>query len=210
MMDRPFLVGIVGGSASGKTCLSDHLLQHYGAETACLISEDDYYVDAGGMPEFDPAHFNFDEPAAKDHDLLLTHLARLRAGEAIQCPTYDFATHRRKKMRKPCAPAKIVIVEGLHLFTRGDLAAMFDLRVYVSAGESARLARRLERDTRERGRSESSVRAQFSATVQPMHALHVEPQKNSAHLILDNSGRPDFGRLVHAVVEAVKTRPKRA
>ncbi|WP_417476701.1 uridine kinase [Maricaulis sp.] len=203
MSRRPFLLAVVGGSASGKTRLAHALADHFASHDACVIPEDDYYVDAGHQPGFVASDFNFDEPAAKDHALLASHLAALRAGQPVEAPQYDFTTHCRRSQTVERTPAGVMIVEGLHLLASPELAAQFDLTIFVDACDTTRLARRIQRDVAERGRSEDFVKQQFDDIVRPMHALHVEPQRAAADLVVENMGAPDFEALARPVVDRI-------
>ncbi|MBR9825157.1 MAG: uridine kinase [Alphaproteobacteria bacterium] len=203
MMKKSRLIAITGGSASGKTRLAEALAQHFAPQGCYVLSEDNYYHDAGRFENFDAGRFNFDEPAAKDHDLLEAHLMALRSGEAVEAPIYDFATHCREDRTRACAAAPFVIVEGMHLLTTERLRLLFDLTVYVSAGDDIRLQRRISRDVAERERTEAFARAQFETHVRPMHDLHVEPQKPFADIVLVNRGEPDFDLLMQPVLERV-------
>ncbi|MHA6287758.1 uridine kinase [Maricaulis sp. CAU 1757] len=194
------LIAIVGGSASGKTRLAHSLARQLAALDAYVIKEDDYYVDAGNLPGFDPLQFNFDEPAAKDHDLLRHHLAQLKSGQVVDAPRYDFTTHCRCATSIECAPAPVIVVEGLHLLATPELAALFDLSVYVDACQETRFRRRLARDIAERDRTPQFVRDQFDSLVQPMHVAHVEPQKQNADLVIENMGAPNFEILVRPIL----------
>jgi uridine kinase len=199
-MTTPFFIAIVGGSASGKTCLAEAVARHFQADGAHLISEDDYYVDAGRIPGFDPARFNFDEPAAKDHDLLCQHLTALKTGRGVDMPLYDFATHCRRDETRWLEPEPLIVLEGLHLLTSDALAELMDLTVFVDASRDVRYARRLARDVNERARTPESVRHQFDTIVEPMHGEHVEPQRTRADLVIANMGAPDFDRLAAPVI----------
>jgi uridine kinase len=200
------LLAVTGGSASGKTRLAQAVAGHFAAQACYVIPEDDYYVDAGNMPGFDPAVFNFDEPAAKQHDLLAAHLDALRDGRSIETPQYDFATHCRCHHTIRRSPARVMIVEGLHLLTNPALAAVFDLTVFVDASDEIRFKRRLARDVAERGRTPESVYHQFETLVRPMHDAHVEPQKARAQLVIENMGQPDFVALAQPVISQIEAR----
>lgn len=203
MSSRPFLLAVVGGSASGKTRLAHALADHFASHDAYVIPEDDYYVDAGNQAGFIASDFNFDEPAAKDHALLASHLAALREGLPVEAPQYDFTTHCRCHQTVARAPAGVLIVEGLHLLASPELAAQFDLTIFVDACDTTRLARRIQRDVAERGRTEDFVKQQFEQIVRPMHDLHVEPQRAAADLVVENMGAPDFEALAKPVVERI-------
>lgn len=177
------LVAITGGSGSGKTTIARALARRLGAG-AVVIAEDDYYRCASNVPGFDAARFNFDEPAAKEHDLLFSHLRLARSGEAFDKPVYDLVTHRRRANVERIVHAKVVIVEGLHLLCRPDLQALYDVTVYVEADEALRLGRRMIRDVEERGRAPHAILAQFFTHVRPMHEAHVAPQRERADLVL--------------------------
>jgi len=205
-MTQPvFLLGIVGGSASGKSRLAEALARHYAPRGAYVIPEDDYYIDATSIPDFNPDTFNFDEPAAKEHDLLAAHLGALKTGRPVEAPLYDFATHRRRPDTVVRTPAPVVLVEGLHLLASEAIADTLDLAVFVDACSLTRFERRLQRDVTERARTPESVKHQFETIVEPMHARHVEPQRDRADLVLENMGEPDFEALARPVIERVET-----
>tara|TARA_R110000868_G_scaffold56073_3_gene173913 strand:+ start:4463 stop:5104 length:642 start_codon:yes stop_codon:yes gene_type:complete len=204
MRAKPFLLAVVGGSASGKTRLAHALADHFASHDAYVIPEDDYYVDAGHQPGFVASDFNFDEPAAKDHALLASHLAALRDGQSVDAPQYDFTTHCRCEETVGRAPAGVLIVEGLHLLASPELAAQFDLTIFVDACDATRLTRRIQRDVAERGRTEDFVKQQFDEIVRPMHDLHVEPQREAADLVVENMGAPDFEALARPVLERIE------
>ena len=148
-----------------------------------LISQDNYYrgLDDGA----DARHYNFDEPAALDLDLLAEHLAQLKAGRSVQVPLYDFETHRRRRETEAVSPAALIIVEGLFLYVLPALRAAFDLRFFVDVPAEERLRRRIDRDVRERGRTQQEVIAQFTGQVEPMYLRHIEPTRDHADVVLD-------------------------
>lgn len=186
MTTRVILLG--GGTGSGKSALAAALAQ--ALAPALRINEDDYYTCATTIPDFDAATYNFDIPAAKDLGLLATHLETLRAGRLVEAPRYDFATHTRLPTPQTLQPARFIIVEGLHALGAPEVRARADLSVFVHAAEEVRLARRLVRDVRERGRDIEGIVAQFLSTVRPMHALHVEPHRAHADLVVDAESEP--------------------
>jgi uridine kinase len=177
------IVAITGGSGAGKTTLARALARRLGAG-AVVIAEDDYYRCASTIEDFDAATHNFDEPAAKEHDLLREHLALARSGEAFDKPIYDLVTHRRQPQVERIAHANALIVEGIHLLASESLRTLFDLKVYIDADEALRLGRRMIRDVEMRGRTPRSVLTQFFTTVRPMHDKHIEPQRALADVIL--------------------------
>jgi uridine kinase len=199
------IVAITGGSGAGKTTLARALAKRLGAG-AVVIAEDDYYRCASAVPDFDPATHNFDEPAAKEHDLLREHLALARSGKAFDKPVYDLVTHRRQPHVERIAHAEVLIVEGLHLLYPADLRALFDLKVFVEADEALRLGRRMVRDVEARGRTPRMVLAQFFVNVRPMHMRYVEPQRAFADIVIASpfdSGPEHAERDAARIVEAL-------
>jgi len=175
------IIGIAGGSASGKTTVAKALAAAAAGRVA-LIGDDDYYLP---FPRgVDPDRYNFDAPAAKDLPLLCAHLKAARAGEAFAKPVYDLKEHRRSDESETVAPADVVIVEGLHAFATPALAAAYDLKVFIDAEETLRLGRRMIRDVMERKRTADSGFRQFFTNVRPMHDASVEPQRAQADLVI--------------------------
>lgn len=193
-MMQPFFLAILGGSASGKTSLAEAVVTSLPPGRALLLREDDYYHCSSKVEGFDPLTFNFDEPRAKDHVLLSAHLVMARMGHTFERPVYDFVTHKRQPITVTASPAPLIVVDGLHLLSSPVLTAAFDAAVFVETPEAVRFARRLARDIAERGRDEHQVRTQFVTRVQPMHELHVAPQKNRAQLVV--SGEDPLEALV--------------
>lgn len=178
------IVAIAGGSASCKTTVARALAQRLGDRRVAVIGEDDYYRSRETIRGFDPLTYNFDAPAAKDDALLCAHLRAAKRGEAFDKPVYDLRTHTRRAQTERIEPSDIVIVEGLHVLATPALCAVMDVRVFIDCEESLRLGRRMIRDVVERARTPQSVLQQFFSNVRPMHALHVEPQRRRADLIL--------------------------
>lgn len=180
---KPYVIGIAGGTASGKTTLAQRVAERVGA---AILPHDRYYHDAP-----DPRTHNFDHPDALETGLLVRHLDGLRAGEAVEVPVYDFTVHRRAARRETLRPRPILIVEGILLLTDEALRARIDLPVFVDAADDIRLIRRLRRDVAERGRTVESVLEQWMGTVRPMHLAFVAPSKEHAALVLDGEGPID-------------------
>lgn len=199
---RSLLVGIAGGSGSGKTTLAHALAQRLG--DAEVIPHDAYYRDLSQVPLAGRGQRNFDEPEALDNDRLIADLLALRAGQPIARPSYDFVTHARLACAVPVRPAPVILVEGILVLAIPPLRELFDVRVFVDASLETRLARRMGRDRDERGRTKASVEAQFLGTTQPMHALHVEPSKVFADLVL--SGETACDASVTALVRRISSR----
>ncbi len=180
----PLLIAVAGGSGSGKSTLATALRDRLPAGVVTLLIEDAYYGDWGGRPGFDAATFDFDDIAAKDHDLLAEHLRALKAGQVVEGPVYCFSTHRRKPETERLAPGAVIVVEGAHLLCTPALAAVFDLRVFVDTPADVRFIRRLIRDQRERDRTADSVISQYLATVRPAHERLIEPSRTHADLVI--------------------------
>jgi uridine kinase len=187
MQPEPLLIGIAGGTGSGKTTLAARLIEELGSGVA-IIEHDWYYRDRSGMSEAERENVNYDEPAALDNALLARHLAELRAGRGVECPQYDFGTHTRRKTTRAVSPARIVAVEGILLFAIPELCSAFDLRIFVDTDDDIRLMRRISRDIVERGRDIASIQHQYYSSVRPMHVLHVAPSKRQAHLVVPEGG----------------------
>jgi uridine kinase len=177
------VIGVTGGSGSGKSLFARALAERLTAETVALISEDDYYR-AVDPPGLDPRRFDFDAPSARDHALLAGHLRRLRRGEAIDRPVYSFRAHAPLKRRVRIGPAAWVIVEGLHVLHDPAVRATIDFSIFLDVDADIRFIRRLLRDTRERGRSVRGISAQYLATVKPAHDRFVQPARAVADLVL--------------------------
>lgn len=193
---RPFIVAIAGGSASGKTSFARHLQAALAHHRAAIVTEDSYYLPSSARPPGDMARYNFDRPETKDFALLIAHLQAARRGAAFDCPRYDFATHERLAETVPVAPAKVLIVEGLHNLAFETLRGLADITVFIEADYALRRARRIARDVAERGRTLEDTARQFDAVVEPMHVAHVEPQRGLAQLVIVNAG--ELGRLEDA------------
>ncbi|WP_333591134.1 uridine kinase [Brevundimonas sp.] len=178
------LIGITGGSGSGKSTLAEALHAALPAGSAVLLREDSYYVDAAALPDFDPAAFDFDDVVARDHVLMAEHLAELKADRAITAPVYSFLHHGREPGGEPVPAAPVVIVEGTHVLCTPEVAALFDIRVFVDTPADIRFIRRLLRDQAERGRTAESVIHQYLATVRPGHERLTEPSRVHADFIV--------------------------
>lgn len=188
---RPYLIAVTGGSGSGKSTLAHTLLEVLPAGSTAFLSEDWYYADVGAAPGFDPARFDFDSLEIRDHARLLGDLEALRRGEPVSAPAYSFVEHRRTAEHAHAVEARAVVVaEGAHLLCRAEVAAAFDLRVFVDTPADVRFIRRLLRDQAERGRTARSVIDQYLATVRPAHERLVEPARARADLVVaDTAGR---------------------
>jgi len=202
-MRPPVCVGIAGGTGAGKSALAAALEQAFDASRVLRIPQDAYYRDRGDLAPDARARQNFDHPDALETELLVAHLRALRAGRAVHVPVYDFAAHRRAPDSFSAEPRALVVVDGILALADAELRACFDLRVFVDAPEELRLERRLARDVLERGRSAESVRAQFAATVRPMHVRFVEPSRAHADLVIANAS--DFADACGPLVARVRS-----
>jgi uridine kinase len=199
----PFLVGIAGGSGSGKTRLTEALAESLGRERAAVLVHDAYYVDRGDLAPDAREALDYDVPDALDWRLFLADLARVKAGQPVCPPRYCFATHRRLGPGSPLVPGDVVLVDGMLLFHDPGVRAALDFKIFVDAPVAVRRERRLARDVAERGRTRASVLRQFAATVHPAHVAHVEPTKAFADLVLLNAGL--FTPLVEVAATVIRT-----
>ena len=187
---NPFIIGVCGGSGSGKTTFCDQLLSILGPNRAAHISQDDYYRDLSHMTQHDRSQVNFDHPESIEFGLLAQHLDLLSQGQPVAVPKYDFASHTRTVRQQIVSPKPVVLVEGILLFSDEPTSQRLDLRIFIDARENIRFERRLHRDVKERGRTPESVHLQFLSTVKPMHNTFVEPKRVLADRII--SGEEPF------------------
>ncbi|MEL7168272.1 MAG: uridine kinase [Bacteroidota bacterium] len=183
------VIGIAGGSGSGKTTVQRRIVEAFGPRRIALLDHDAYYRDLSHLPPDERAAFNFDHPDALETDLMVQHLDGLRGGETIAKPTYDFTAHTRRAETVCVEPLPVIIVEGILVLAEPDLRAHMDIKIFVDAEADVRLIRRLRRDMAERGRSVESVLAQYTHYVRPMHREFVEPSKRHADVIIPRGGR---------------------
>jgi len=182
------IIGICGGTGSGKTTVANRILESVSASEVVFIQQDSYYRNLTDLP-IDYRHIaNFDHPDALDNDLLVNHVRRLKSGEAVELPVYDFKTHTRMNETQHVDPKPIVIVEGILIFADPRLLEQMDIKVFVDTPDDVRFIRRLRRDLAERGRTVESVIEQYIATVRPMHMQFVEPSKRHADVIIPEGG----------------------
>lgn len=181
------LIGIAGGTGSGKTTLTRHLKRHFGDDVT-VIGHDSYYKRQEGKTYEERARQNYDHPSAFDTDLLIEHLRELKAGRSVHCPVYSYADHNRTDETVEVFPTKVIIVEGILIFADEELASEMDIKIFVDTDADERILRRILRDVRERGRTLESVVEQYLTTVKPMHEQYVEPSKRRADIIMLQGG----------------------
>ena len=181
------LIGIAGGTGSGKTTLTRHLKQHFGDDVT-VIGHDSYYKRQEGKTYEERTRQNYDHPSAFDTDLLIEHLRELKAGRSIFCPVYSFSDHNRTDQTVEIFPTKVIIVEGILIFQNPTLREMFDIKIFVETDPDERILRRCLRDVEERGRTLQSVVTQYLATVKPMHEQYVEPSRKYADIVVLGGG----------------------
>ena len=181
---RPLIIGIAGGSGSGKTTIADAMAAEIGEDQCALILHDSYYRDLSHLPQDQRAQQNFDHPESLETELLVEHLQALTQRIAIDKPLYDFITHTRRAENERVTPRSVLLVEGVLVLAETQLRRMMDLKIFVDTDADVRLMRRVERDIRERGRTVDSVFEQYLATVRPMHVEFVEPSRAYADLVI--------------------------
>ncbi len=200
---RPYLIGVAGGSNSGKTTIATRLAELMGAEQLSLLKLDSYYIQRSDEPMEARAAANYDHPDAFDWDLMNDHLAALTAGASVQVPIYDYAIHDRSDRHETVGATKVIVVEGILVLWEPRLRERFDLKIFVDTPPDLRLIRRLRRDVAERGRTPESILDQYLATVRPSHELFIEPSKRHADVIVPEGGlnRPALEVLLARVRE---------
>ena len=182
------VIGIAGGTGSGKTTLMKNLIQQFG-DVVTVLSHDNYYKRHDEMTYEERCQLNYDEPAAFDTSLMVYHLEQLKSGRDIDCPVYDFTVHNRSNDVTRIIPSRVILVEGILIFADPDLRQLMDIRIFVDTDADIRICRRMKRDVNKRGRSLESVIWQYQQTVKPMHEKYVEPSKKYAHIVVLEGGK---------------------
>lgn len=183
-----FVIGIAGGTGSGKTTIAQRIAEAVPSEYVAVLEHDSYYRDLSHLSAEERTRVNFDHPDALETSLLIEQLKALKAGQTVGIPVYDFSTHTRGPTRRTLEPKPLLVVEGILVLSDARLRELFDLKIYVDTDADIRVFRRLERDIQERGRTFESVREQYYATVRPMHLMFVEPSKRWADIIVPEGG----------------------
>ena len=186
---RSIIIGVAGGSGSGKSTFTNRIKKYFGDDVVVLY-HDNYYRSQDGIPFEQQVTVNYDHPDALETDPLIEHIKRLRNGESIECPVYDYTVHNRSDKTVRIDPRKIILIEGILLLADPRLRSLLDLKIYVEADADERILRRILRDVKERGRDIDNIVEQYLTTVKPMHYLYVEPTRATADIVI-NSGMND-------------------
>jgi uridine kinase len=184
----PLVIGIAGGSGSGKTTVAQTILQRVGPDRISFLQHDAYYKDLSGLPPTQRAEINFDHPNSLETELLTQHILQLINGQPVEVPIYDFSRHSRTKRTFTVQPRGVILVEGILIFTEANLRDLFNVKIFVDTDSDLRFIRRLERDISERGRTMETVIKQYMSTVRPMHMEFVESSKRYADIIIPEGG----------------------
>jgi uridine kinase len=203
MSQRPFVIGICGGTGSGKTTITGRLSDALSGSGVLVIQQDHYYRDLSHLPTEERAKQNFDHPSAVDLALFIEHVRLLRQGRPINRPVYDFTRHCRRTETVRLEPQPAILIEGILIFENESLRDLMDLKIFVDTDADLRFIRRLVRDIRERGRTLESVVDQYQSTVRPMHIEFVEPSKRYADIIMPEGGHNEVG--IDLVIQKVKS-----
>lgn len=186
-MKPRIIIGIAGGSGSGKTTLAHNIASHFG-EKISILRHDDYYKSQRGLSLEERSKLNYDHPYAFDTQLLIEHIDRLKGGEAVECPIYDYSMHDRSDVTRRVESTEVILLEGILIFENRELLSRLDMKIYVDTDADVRILRRILRDVNERGRTLDSVITQYLTTVKPMHDSFVEPCKKNADIIIPEGG----------------------
>ena len=181
------VIGIAGGTGSGKTTLTQNLVERFGSDVS-VVYHDNYYKAHDELPYEERCKLNYDHPDSFDTDLMVTHLRQLKEGHAVDCPTYDYTVHNRRAETVRVEPRKVIIVEGILIFENKALRDEMDIKIFVDTDADTRILRRIMRDVKERGRSLDSVVTQYLTTVKPMHEQYVQPSKRYADIVVLEGG----------------------
>ena len=184
----PFVIGVAGGTGSGKTTVVNAIAKKVGEDRLAVLPHDSYYRDFVDLPKDVLDGKNFDHPDSLETELLIRHVKALKAGAAVEAPSYDFRVHRRAPETRRIEPRRVIVVDGILLFAEPALRPLFDVKIFVDTDADVRLIRRIRRDVAERGRTVESVVQQYEMTVRPMHLEFVEPSKRWADLIIPEGG----------------------
>ena len=188
MSDTPLVIGVAGGSGSGKTTVVSKIVQNIGKENVLLMEHDSYYRDLGHLPLEERKQQNFDHPSSLETELMIRHIETLKNGYKIEIPVYDFVAYTRSDQSISASPKKIILIDGILIFSEPNLRERMDIKIFVDTDDDVRLLRRLRRDISERGRNLDGVLQQYEKYVRPMHLEFVEPSKRYSDIIIPRGG----------------------
>lgn len=195
------IIGITGGTGCGKTTVVNQIVKELSKDEVTIISQDSYYRDMSHLSYPERVKINFDHPDSIDFQLLKEHLLELKAGKSVQCPVYSFVEHNRTGETVLVKPTKVIIVEGILIFSHADIRSLFDVKIFIQADADERLIRRIKRDITERGRDVEEVLHRYQTTLKPMHLKYIEPMKEHADIIIPNNKRNHVGiDIIRAIV----------
>ncbi|MEZ5346162.1 MAG: uridine kinase [Pyrinomonadaceae bacterium] len=186
------IIGICGGTGSGKTTVTKKVVERVGAENVLLIEQDSYYIDLAEISLEERRRVNFDHPDSVDFEAIAGHLTLLRKGEAVEMPVYNFATHTREQENLVVKPKPVIILEGILIFSQPKIVELLDVKIFIDTPADIRLMRRIRRDIEERGRTLELTLAQYENTIRPMHKKYVEPSKDEADIIIPDGGESEI------------------
>lgn len=188
-MSKPLVIGVAGGSGSGKTTVVNYLCDEFSSDNILRVEHDSYYRELSHLPFEKRAKQNFDHPASLETELMIRHIEALLEGYPVEVPVYDFELHTRKEETITATPSDVILIDGILIFSEPDLLELMDIKIFVDTDDDVRLLRRLQRDIEERGRSLESVLSQYEKFVRPMHLEFVEPSKRYADIIIPRGGK---------------------
>lgn len=188
-MSNSLVIGVAGGSGSGKTTVVNYICEEFASDNILRIEHDSYYRELKHLPFEERVKQNFDHPASLETELMIRHIKALMEGYTVEVPVYDFEEHTRKDKTITATPSKVILIDGILIFSEPELLELMDVKIFVDTDDDVRLLRRLKRDIEERGRSVSSVLAQYEKFVRPMHLEFVEPSKRYADVIIPRGGK---------------------
>lgn len=207
---QPFLVGVAGGTGSGKTTVARKIAASVPSEKVTILEHDNYYLDRPDLEYEQRCQLNFDHPESLETSLMIHHIRELKLGRSVEVPLYDFKVHRRSAQTRRAEPSPIIVVEGILIFSDAELRDELDLAIFVDTDADIRVLRRVRRDMEQRGRSFESVREQYYATVRPMHLQFVEPSKRWADVIIPEGGDNHVALdLIVSKIQSVLADPQR-
>ncbi|MAL17419.1 MAG: uridine kinase [Balneola sp.] len=189
MSKNPLVIGVAGGSGSGKTTVVNYICDEFAADNILRIEHDSYYRELQHLPFEERVKQNFDHPASLETELMIRHIKALMEGYTVEVPVYDFEQHTRKEETITATPSEVILIDGILIFSEPDLLELMDVKIFVDTDDDVRLLRRLKRDIQDRGRSVDGVLAQYEKFVRPMHLEFVEPSKRYADVIIPRGGK---------------------